>query len=66
MPGMNGKELNEWVERKYPAIKTLFISGYTADIVAQRGVLEEGTNFLQKPFTLETLLKKIREILNKQ
>jgi len=64
MPGMNGKELKERIEAKYPAIKVLFMSGYPADIVAHRGVLEEGVEFLQKPFTPVMFAKKIREVLN--
>jgi DNA-binding NtrC family response regulator len=64
MPGMNGKELKERIEVKYPAIKVLFMSGYTADIVAHRGVLEEGVEFLQKPFTPVMFLRKVREVLN--
>ena len=66
MPGMNGKELKVWMEKKYQNIKTLFISGYTSDIVAKRGVLEEGVHFLQKPFTLIALLKKVKEVLHGQ
>jgi PAS domain S-box-containing protein len=65
MPEMNGKELKERIEVKYPAIKVLFMSGYPADIVAHRGVLEEGVEFLQKPFTQILLAKKIREVLNR-
>jgi FixJ family two-component response regulator len=65
MPGMNGKELKERIEVKYPGIKVLFMSGYPADIVAHRGVLEEGVEFLQKPFTQILLAKKIREVLNR-
>jgi CheY-like chemotaxis protein len=63
MPGMNGKELKERLEMIYPSLQTLFISGYTADIVAKRGVLEEGMYFLQKPFTTTALLKKIRSMI---
>jgi CheY-like chemotaxis protein len=63
MPGMNGKELKEWMEKKCTTVKTLFISGYTSDIVAKRGVLDEGMHFLQKPFTLIALLKKVKEVL---
>ena len=65
MPGMNGKELKDKIKVKYPAIKVLFMSGYPADIVAHRGVLEEGVEFLQKPFTQILLAKKIREVLNR-
>ncbi len=63
MPGMNGKELKERLEMIYPSLQTLFISGYTADIVAKRGVLEEGMYFLQKPFTTTALLKKVRSMI---
>ena len=65
MPGMNGKELKERIEVKYPRIKVLFMSGYPADNVAHRGVLEEGVEFLQKPFNQIILAKKIRELLNR-
>jgi CheY-like chemotaxis protein len=66
MPGMNGKELKDRIEVKYPTIKVLFMSGYPADIVAHRGVLEEGVEFLQKPFNQILLAKKIREVLNRK
>jgi signal transduction histidine kinase/CheY-like chemotaxis protein len=65
MPHMNGKELQLAIEKLYPAIKTLFISGYTADIIAHQGVLAEGINFLQKPFSKEQLARKVREVLEK-
>ena len=65
MPEMNGKELKDRIEVKYPTIKVLFMSGYPADIVAHRGVLEEGVEFLQKPFTQILLANKIREVLNR-
>jgi two-component system, cell cycle sensor histidine kinase and response regulator CckA len=63
MPGMNGNELKALLEQKYPALRTLFISGYTPDTVANRGVLESGMYFLQKPFTAKALLRKLREIV---
>ncbi len=59
MPGMNGKELNEWVKRKYPELKHCLYRG-TCRHRCSAWCMEEGTNFLQKPFTLETLLKKIQ------
>jgi PAS domain S-box-containing protein len=64
MPEMNGKELKENVQRLYPQIKTLYMSGYTADIVAHRGVLDEGIQFLQKPFSPKALAQKIRTLLD--
>jgi two-component system, cell cycle sensor histidine kinase and response regulator CckA len=63
MPEMNGKELQGSIAALYPGIRTLFISGYTADVVAERGMLEKETHFLQKPFTPATLLKKVRTVL---
>lgn len=65
MPHMNGMELRLAVEQFYPDIKTLFMSGYTADIIAHQGVLAEGVNFLQKPFTKQQLARKVREVLDR-
>jgi two-component system, cell cycle sensor histidine kinase and response regulator CckA len=63
MPGMNGKELKERLQALRPGLRCLYISGYTADVIAQHGVIEEGLHFLQKPFTLQGLAEKIREVL---
>lgn len=63
MPHLNGKELAEQIKQFYPEIIVLFMSGYTADIIAQRGVLEENTNFIQKPFAPIFLAVKIREVI---
>lgn len=63
MPEINGKELAKRVHTLNPNIKTLFMSGYTADVIAHRGVLEEGINFIQKPFSTQDLAAKIREVL---
>ena len=49
----------------YPNMKALFMSGHPADIVSSQGVLDEGVNFIEKPFTSKDLNKKIREILDK-
>ena len=64
MPEMNGKELQKQVEQLFPQTKTLFISGYTADVVAEHGVLEKETFFLQKPFTPKGLLRKVHAVLS--
>ncbi len=64
MPGMNGKELIERLRKGRPGLPCIFMSGYTADVIAHHGVLEEGVAFLQKPFTIEGLTKKVREILD--
>lgn len=63
MPEMNGRELATKLKSLYPGIKNLFMSGYTANIIAARGVLEEGEHFLQKPFSRVELASKVREIL---
>ncbi|MEJ2638296.1 MAG: PAS domain S-box protein [Desulfosarcinaceae bacterium] len=64
MPGMNGRDLAKQLSALYPGIKTLFMSGYTANVIAHRGVLEEGVHFIQKPFSMKDLGLKIREILD--
>ena len=64
MPGMNGKELQERISRTRPGIKVLYMSGYTSDIIAKRGLLEEGTHFLQKPFRILDMARKVREVLD--
>jgi CheY-like chemotaxis protein len=66
MPGMDGKELYQHVIAMRPTLKGLFMSGYTADVIAQWGVLDEGIHFLQKPFSMEELSRKVREALSAQ
>jgi two-component system cell cycle sensor histidine kinase/response regulator CckA len=63
MPGMNGWELAKRLRTLYPDIKTLFMSGYTANVIAHGGVLEEGVHFMQKPFSRNELAAKVREAL---
>ena len=63
MPKMNGQELAERVAALRPGIAQLFVSGYPADYVAQRGVLDADVHFLQKPFSLFGFATKIREAL---
>ncbi len=64
MPGMNGKELKNRIQEIKPEVKVLYMSGYTARVMAQRGVLEEGIDFIQKPFSVVELANKIRTILS--
>ena len=64
MPVMNGKELYERIDTLRPGIRVLFMSGYTSDIIACHGIIEEGTRFIHKPFEVRGLLMKIREILS--
>ena len=63
MPDMHGRELRDHLQIRYPAMRCLFMSGYTADVIAHHGVLDEGLDFLQKPFSLQTLKQKVREVL---
>jgi len=64
MPEMSGKDLAIKVQALRPDIKVLFISGYPADVIAHRGVLEKGVNFIQKPFTTEDLCHRVHEMLD--
>ena len=63
MPGLNGRELYERLRVDRSDLRALFMSGYTENVVAHHGVLDEGTNFMQKPFTLAGLLSRVRELL---
>jgi signal transduction histidine kinase/ActR/RegA family two-component response regulator len=65
MPGMNGRQLAKSLEPHHPEMKVLYMSGYTDDAIVHHGVLDKGLHFLQKPFNLEDLLKKVREVLEK-
>ncbi len=64
MPEMNGKELYERVVSIKPDIRVLYMSGYTDDIIAHRGVLDEDTALIEKPFDIKKLLRKVREVLD--
>ncbi len=66
MPGMSGRELAERLTRQRPEIRILFMSGYTDDAIIHHGVLESGMAFIQKPFTIENLMKKIRRVMEKR
>jgi two-component system cell cycle sensor histidine kinase/response regulator CckA len=65
MPAMNGKELARRLAELRPAIKTLFMSGYTANVIAHHGVLNEGVHFIQKPFSIKDLSAKVREAIDR-
>jgi response regulator RpfG family c-di-GMP phosphodiesterase len=64
MPEMNGLNLAEALQPLHPQLKRLFMSGYTADVIANRGVLNEGVHFIHKPFSLPDLATKVREVLD--
>jgi PAS domain S-box-containing protein len=66
MPDMNGKQLQARMEAVMPGLRTVFMSGYTADVVAHRGVLDAGIRFLQKPFSPRDLTRRIREALDER
>lgn len=65
MPRMNGKEVAEMVRSFQPEIEVVYMSGYTDDIIVHHGVLDAGTNFIEKPFTAEVLTRKVHEVLNR-
>lgn len=62
---MNGRELVAEMRRVFPGIKHLFMSGYTADVITEKGVLDANTPFLQKPFSRVELGKKVRDALDR-
>jgi len=63
MPEMNGRELAKQLLSIHPELRCLFMSGYTADVIAHHGVLDEGVHFIQKPFSIEDLAAKVRQTL---
>jgi two-component system cell cycle sensor histidine kinase/response regulator CckA len=63
MPLMNGRDLNARLREMRPDLRTVFMSGYTANVMADRGLMEEGFLFLQKPFALDALAARVREAL---
>jgi CheY-like chemotaxis protein len=65
MPQMGGKELADRLKALRPEIKVVFTSGYTDEAIVRHGVLEPGTDFLQKPFSPASLAQKVREVLDR-
>lgn len=66
MPRMNGKQIAELVTRKHRGIPVLYMSGYTDEAIVHHGVLDQGTNFIEKPFTSQALTTKVRSVLHPQ
>ncbi len=64
MPGMNGRQLDLRLREIRPRLKTIYMSGYTADVIARRGILEPGIEFIQKPFAMEALAEHVRSVLD--
>lgn len=65
MPGKNGIELWEELRQMHPSLKVIFMSGYPEDVVSHHGVIQNDTNYLQKPFINDVLLTKVRTVLDK-
>lgn len=66
MPGMSGKALRDRLVQSRPNLPTLFISGYTANVIVHHGVVDETVDFLQKPFSGASLVAKVREVLDRK
>jgi DNA-binding NtrC family response regulator len=65
MPKIGGRELADRIAEIRPEIKVLYMSGYTDNAIVHHGVLGEGMKFIQKPFTVDGLARKVREVLDK-
>jgi two-component system, cell cycle sensor histidine kinase and response regulator CckA len=65
MPDMSGRKLSDTLTARRPDVKTLYMSGYTSNVIAHHGVLEKGVEFLEKPFTRRSLLQSVRAVLDK-
>ena len=64
MPKKNGKEVYEEIKKVKSDIKVIFVSGYSADIIHKKGILEVGMNFISKPVSPDDLLIKVRDVLD--
>lgn len=64
MPGMTGRKLADEIAARFPAVKVLFTTGFTRNAVVHNGVLDHGVNFIAKPFTIEQLAHKLRDVLD--
>jgi CheY-like chemotaxis protein len=64
MPRMSGRELAEQLRNRWPRLHVLYMSGYTADVVARHGILEPGVHLLHKPFSMSELAQRVREALD--
>ena len=64
MPDITGKQVADEIRQARPRMRVLFMSGYPGEVIARRGVLEGGVAYLAKPFTIEALAAKVREVLD--
>jgi len=65
MPGKNGKETLDEITCADPRVKAVFVSGYTGDVVIDKGIQRESVDFLHKPVSVTALLAKVREVLDR-
>jgi CheY-like chemotaxis protein len=65
MPGLGGRELTDHLISLHPEMKVLYMSGYTENAIVHHGILIEGMNYIQKPFAVDGLVRKVREVLDK-
>jgi two-component system, cell cycle sensor histidine kinase and response regulator CckA len=63
MPKMNGRELHHKMDKIFPGLKVLYMSGYTKSVISKQGILEENINFIQKPLKVDDLAKKVKEVI---
>jgi PAS domain S-box-containing protein len=66
LPGLDGRDLSRKLLEKHPSLRVLFMSGYADDAIVHHGILDPGLFFIQKPFTPETLLRKVRQVLDEE
>jgi two-component system, cell cycle sensor histidine kinase and response regulator CckA len=64
MPGMSGRRVADLLRSERPDLRVIYMSGYTDDAIVHHGILDSGLMFVQKPFTADVLLRKIREVLD--
>jgi DNA-binding NtrC family response regulator len=64
MPEMNGRDLSKEITALFPEIMCLFMSGYTKNVIAHQNVLDKGVHFIQKPFSMQNLAVKVREVMD--
>jgi two-component system cell cycle sensor histidine kinase/response regulator CckA len=64
MPGMSGHQLAKRLKSLQPEMNVLYMSGYTDNAIVQHGIPGEGVNYIQKPFTVDALARKVREVLD--
>ena len=64
MPGISGRELADRLGARHGAVKILFTSGYTDDVIVRKGLVEHTTHFLRKPYSMDDLTRKVREVLD--